>query len=230
MNPTTRPTTPTRPNPDGSRTIKVKACCNRCGHQLGDVTEQEIWATMGGVAVSPAAAARALAAPSPDDPEPDPPEEVARLEQHYAEDLATQRGLVLERRGIRYTSYGDGEVVALDTNSTAEDDRWAECPRCNLALAEALAREHQLTELILDYLEADLLHEQAKITDATDFHSTPSYLLAPLASAARTALAAAVHHEPAPTSCTTCGGRLPSHTLDCPGPPWPARVPRSTVR
>jgi hypothetical protein len=45
----TRPNTPDRVNPDGSRTITSKRACSGCGQLLGDVTEQEMVRAMGGL-------------------------------------------------------------------------------------------------------------------------------------------------------------------------------------
>lgn len=42
MTTTARTHTPDRTNLDGSTTIKLKRACNGCGHQLGDVTDQEM--------------------------------------------------------------------------------------------------------------------------------------------------------------------------------------------
>lgn len=44
----TRPNTPDRINPDGSRTITQKRACNGCGALLGDVTDQEMSAAIAG--------------------------------------------------------------------------------------------------------------------------------------------------------------------------------------
>lgn len=44
-----RPNTPERENPDGSRTITVKRCCNGCGRVLGNVTDQEIEVSVAGL-------------------------------------------------------------------------------------------------------------------------------------------------------------------------------------
>lgn len=43
-----RPSTPPRQNPNGSRTITVKRCCNGCGHELGDANQTELDAAMVG--------------------------------------------------------------------------------------------------------------------------------------------------------------------------------------
>ncbi|MFJ6559920.1 hypothetical protein ACIQMV_08565 [Streptomyces sp. NPDC091412] len=40
MNPRTN--TPDRINPDGSRTIRMKRCCNGCGEKLGDVDNRDV--------------------------------------------------------------------------------------------------------------------------------------------------------------------------------------------
>jgi hypothetical protein len=40
--------TPVRTNANGSRTITVHRMCNGCGHDIGDVTEQEIDAAIAG--------------------------------------------------------------------------------------------------------------------------------------------------------------------------------------
>lgn len=38
----TRPNTPDRINPDGSRTMTTKRACNGCRHPIGDITETEM--------------------------------------------------------------------------------------------------------------------------------------------------------------------------------------------
>lgn len=43
-----RPNTPDRVNEDGSRTITTKRACNGCGDLLGDLTDQEMAAAIGG--------------------------------------------------------------------------------------------------------------------------------------------------------------------------------------
>ncbi|MFG3488492.1 hypothetical protein [Streptomyces sp. NPDC047972] len=44
----TRPSTPDRINPDGSRTMTTKRACNGCGDLLGDVTGFEVNAALWG--------------------------------------------------------------------------------------------------------------------------------------------------------------------------------------
>ncbi|NEA52348.1 hypothetical protein [Streptomyces sp. SID10815] len=44
----TRPNTPDRINPDGSRTIKTKRACNGCGISLGDISDDEWTAAING--------------------------------------------------------------------------------------------------------------------------------------------------------------------------------------
>lgn len=45
----TRPSTPSRKNPNGSTTITMKRCCNGCGNPIGDVTDAEIDASIAGL-------------------------------------------------------------------------------------------------------------------------------------------------------------------------------------
>lgn len=46
--PTSRPWTPDRRNPDGSTTVTVKRCCNGCRRSLGDVTDREMACAVAG--------------------------------------------------------------------------------------------------------------------------------------------------------------------------------------
>ncbi|MFE2712283.1 hypothetical protein ACFXKI_09900 [Streptomyces mirabilis] len=47
----TRPTTPDRTNPDGSKTITTKRACNGCGHLIGDITNQEMALAIAGASL-----------------------------------------------------------------------------------------------------------------------------------------------------------------------------------
>ena len=46
-----RPNTPDRVNPDGSRSITTKRACNGCGDLIGDITDAEMQAAIGGRAL-----------------------------------------------------------------------------------------------------------------------------------------------------------------------------------